>query len=123
MGLSYYADRRPLMRIKRSICLALVAVGLLGLAVPQLLAEKALSKKEIRKAERMAERKEKGRAVPGTGEKPVIEAMELGPLSAVKNPPAVAINRELALSPRQVQQGAAAIDRRIASKLAAEGSP
>ena len=109
------------MRIKRSICLALVAVGLPGLAVPELLAEKALSKKEIRKAERMAERKKKGRAVPEAGEKPVIEPLELGPLSRVKNPPPVAINRELALSRQQVQQGADAVDQRIAAKLVAEG--
>ena len=109
------------MRVKHSICLALVAAGLPGLAVPQLLAEKALSKKETRKAERMAERKKKGRAISEVGEKPVIEPLELGPLDEVKNPPPVAINRELALSRQQVQQAAAAIDRRIASKLAAEG--
>ena len=109
------------MRIKRILCLVLVAVGLPGLAVPQLLAEKALSKKETRKAERMAERKKKGRSIPEGGEKPVVEPLELGPLAKVQNPPPVAINRELPLSQQQVQQAAAAIDRRIASKLAAEG--
>ena len=109
------------MRIKRILCLVLVAVGLPGLAAPQLLAEKALSKKETRKAERMAERKKKGRSIPEGGEKPVVEPLELGPLAKVQNPPPVAINRELALSQQQVQQAAAAIDRRIASKLAAEG--
>ena len=109
------------MKIRRFICLALVAAGLFGLAVPQLLAEKSLSKKETRKAERMAERKKKGRAVPEAGEKPVIDPLDLGPLAGVKNPPPVAINRELALSRQQVQQAAAVIDRRIASKLAAEG--
>ena len=92
------------MRVKHSICLALVAAGLPGLAVPQLLAEKALSKKETRKAERMAERKKKGRSIPEAGDKPVIEPLELGPIAGVKNPPPVAINRELALSRQQVQQ-------------------
>ncbi len=105
------------MRMKSFACLSLAAVGLLGLTVAQLLPAEELSKKEIRQAKRQA----KGRAVPDAAVKRVREPLELAPLSAVKNPPPVAINRKLALSPQQVQQGAAAIDQRIAAKLATEG--
>ena len=105
------------MRMKSFACLSLAAVGLLGLTVAQLLPAEELSKKEIRQAKRQA----KGRAVPDAAVKRVRQPLELAPLSAVKNPPPVAINSELALSRQQVQQGAAAIDQRIAAKLATEG--
>lgn len=114
------------MKIKPFISLPFAAVALLGLTVPQLsaekeMAEKEMTKKEKRQAERQAQKKKKGRAVPEIGEKKEVQPQKLKPITEVRNPPAVPINRKMVLTSHQAQKAAAAIDQQIGAKLAAEG--
>ena len=109
------------MRFIAPISLSLSVFALLGLTVPPLLAEKEMTKKEKRQAEREAQREKKGRGGHEPTDQKEIKPLNLPPFSEVKNPPAVAINQKLSLSAQQVQQGAATIDRKIEAKLEADG--
>jgi hypothetical protein len=110
--------------MKRPTLIALAALGLLGLTLPEwLLAEEESKKGEriSKKEMRQAKRKAKGRVDRSETDEKELKPIVVAPFSTVKNPAPVARNRKLTLSRQQVQQQSARIDSEIAAKLAADG--
>lgn len=103
--------------MKSSTRLFVVCFALIGIGLSQDLPADELSKKEIRQARRKA----KGRATPEVVDKGERPPLVLAPIAEVKNPAPVERNRDLTLSLQQVMRGAAHIDHRLSTKLAAEG--